>query len=561
MAQALMELFGFQQEDVDKLQHVRSRLIGNDPGTGKTYEGIALDLRARAALPSSKGQVVGWPKTLVVCPKAAIEVWDEHCMELTDLDVTVLEHGNGQASKLRDKFAKAVLDPHRGGYFIVNYESAKLIPELRKVKWLHLIADEVHMAKNRKAQLTIALKKIPAMYKTGMSGTPADDKPQDLWSVINWLWPKYYTAFWKFVKVYCERITHDPQTGQQLDYIKIAGPNEDTLPALHKEMSSWYVRRRKEDVLPDLPDKYYTRLWVELGPKQRQAYDQMKKVMVAWVSEHQDELDAGDPIIANAVVVQLIRLQQFALGYLVPDLDENGDQKFKVRWKTNKETGDKERVEVLQWLMVDPSSKVDTLIEILKSWPNDKQVIIFSQSRLAMNMLGRRLEAEAVKPTNVAAGYDFSYGLYTGETKQNDRNALVKSFQAGQTRLFCGTIKAGGVSLTLTAANTVLFLDRMWNPAKNLQAEDRAHRIGQVNAVQIIDMMARNTVDLGRASRIAKKWEWIQLLLGDEVDTDLLIKNVGSIAELNSSLDMSSIVLPEEFQGIMDIEEDDDDTT
>lgn len=91
----------------------------------------------------------------------------------------------------------------------------------------------------------------------------------------------------------------------------------------------------------------------------------------------------------------------------------------------------------------------------------------------------------------------------------------MERFQRGETRVFAGTIQAGGVGITLTAASTVVFLDRNWSPALNLQAEDRLHRIGQAESVQVIDIMARDTVDLGRHAVIEMKKGWIQQLLGD----------------------------------------------
>lgn len=496
----------FQTEDVLKLKDMRSRLIGNEPGTGKTYEGIALDLVARAAL---KPEVERTAKTLVIAPKSVLGVWDMHLMELTTQDIYVLGQENkGMPAAQRKRFLEYAMDPRRGGYFVVNWDSLRLMPELRKNKWLHIIGDEIHRAKNPKAQVHRSLIRIPTMYKTGMSGTPADNKPQDLWAILNWLWPKYYTSYWRFVKTY--GLWEKTDEG----YSKFVGVNPETVPRLHKEMEPWFVRRRKQDVLKDLPPKYYSRVWVDLDPKQRRAYDQMRKAMVAWVDEHSDAIDAGDPIIANAVVAQLIRLQQFAAGYLIPDLDENGEQKVKVRWKTNKETQEKERIEVPQFKMVDPSAKIDTVMELIKD-REQEQIIVFSRFRQVIDLLATRLEKAGIP-----------YGLLTGAVRKEDRDANVQAFQEGHLRVFAGTIQAGGVGITLTASSTVIFIDRWWSPSVNTQAEDRAHRIGQEEAVEIIDLMARNTVDLGVHQQIATKAKWLHELLGDEVDTDQVIKEL-----------------------------------
>jgi SNF2 family DNA or RNA helicase len=274
-------------------------------------------------------------------------------------------------------------------------------------------------------------------------------------------------------------------------------------------MNKWYVRRRKQDVLKDLPDKYYTKIWVDLDPKQRRAYDQMRKTMVAWVEDYKDELERNDPIIAQAVVAQLVRLQQFADGYMMPRLDEQDNQIIK-----QKRTKDGDYKDVPQWIMTDPSSKLDTLMDLLRDREDD-QVVIFSQFKSVINLLQERLQAEKI-----------TYGLLTGDVSQQDRANNVQAFQSGALRVFVGTIAAGGVGITLTAASTVIFIDRSWSPAINLQAEDRCHRIGQKEAVEIIDLMARNTVDLGKAQQLAVKWKWLQMLLGDKVEPEKIINEL-----------------------------------
>src|SRR4051794_26414766 len=168
----MMDLFAYQQVAVDKLYMRRARLIGDDMGLGKTYEGIALDQCNRAGKGNEKvpESALKNAKTLIVCPKSVISVWDEHCMDLTTDDVFVID------TKNRRKLVRAALNPNTSGYFIVNWETLRSEPDLQKVTWFHIIADEVHRAKNRKAQQTIALKKLQTWYKTGMSGTPADNR-------------------------------------------------------------------------------------------------------------------------------------------------------------------------------------------------------------------------------------------------------------------------------------------------------------------------------------------------------------------------------------------------
>lgn len=539
-----IKLFPFQQEDTDKLKSKKSRLCANDPGTGKTYVGLALDEANRVGDGHPKVEIPRHAKTLIVAPKSVVNVWDQHCMDLTTNYVYVLD-GDKQPAKARAEFLKDLCDKRKGGYFICHWDALRLLePEInrRGVVFFHVIADEVHKAKNRKAQATRALKRLKTWYKTGLSGTPADNKPQDLWSILNWLWPNYYTSFWQFCKAYL--IMEETEEG----YKKMTGVNEQTIGHLRQEMAPWYTRRRKEDVLQDLPDKYYTRIWVTLDSKQRRAYDEMRKTMTAWVEEHQEELEHESPIIANAVVAQLIRLSQFAVGYVVPLRDENGEHMFKWVWpklnsvfmrergiKTRAQYNDYKRLHqanpeeggaIKRYLykMEEPSAKLDALMDILEDrlgyneetgeWEGE-QIVIFSQFRQAIDLLAKRLDKKK-----------YPYGLLTGGVPQADRNKAVKDFQEGRVRVFAGTIKAGGVGLTLTAARTVIFIDRDWSPSVNLQAEDRLHRVGQKDAVEVIDLMARNSVDLGKKQQLSIKARHLQMLLGDKVDPALVISQL-----------------------------------
>jgi SNF2 family DNA or RNA helicase len=106
-----------------------------------------------------------------------------------------------------------------------------------------------------------------------------------------------------------------------------------------------------------------------------------------------------------------------------------------------------------------------------------------------------------------------SVGLLTGDVSQANRDLAVRQFQSGELKVFCSTIKAGGVGITLTAASTCIFLDKAWSPSANRQAEDRLHRLGQKDSVFIINLVARDTIDRKRNDRIELKWSWLREIL------------------------------------------------
>lgn len=440
-------LLPFQREDVTKLDVHANALIANDMGTGKTYEAIARDSLIRQR---HKGS------TLVVAPLSVLSSWKYHFEELTDLRVAMVDRTQ------RTAFLKEDAD-----VYLVHWDALRLLPDLRNRVWMHVIADEAHRVKNRKAKQTLALKKIKAAHKSALTGTPVINEPPELWSILNWLWPRTYTSYWQFFNSYTESEVVYPG-----GYRKVIGPRNEL--ELQKRMGPYTVRRLKAEVLPELPDKYATTVWVELDPKQRRAYESMRKDMLAWVGEHEHE-----PLPAPAVIAQLVRLQQFALAFMT--------------WNDETE----------RFVMSEPSAKLDALMELIND-RDGEQVVVFSQFTSSLALLERRLIKKGI-----------TYAKVTGDVKDADRTKAIEDFQAGKARVFFGTIAAGGVGITLTAASTVIFLDRSWSPALNQQAEDRLHRIGQQNAVEVIDIMAVGTVDLGRRARLEQKWTWIKQLLGD----------------------------------------------
>jgi SNF2 family DNA or RNA helicase len=336
-----------------------------------------------------------------------------------------------------------------------------------------------------------------------MSGTAADNHPQDLWSILNWLWPTVYTSYWKFYEHHLEyEVAY--QGGQ--GYRKVKGVKN--VDELHAFLEGKYRRRLKRDpaIALELPDKYYTRMYVPLSPQQRRAYDEMKSDFIAWVSTKKKESKGDEltPLMAQAVVAQLVRLQQLGVAY-PGDIEEIRVWNKALAEKYNLVKPDPRGYEIRQKVVLtDPSSKIDTVLQILEDAPDDKQFVIFSQYRGAIDLLGARLAARGI-----------THFALTGNTPQSERDQGVEDFQHSKTRCVIGTIKAGGVGITLHASSTVIFLDRDWSPSVNRQAEDRVDRIGQKHNVQIIDLIAPNTVDLGRHQRIDKKWSWIEKMLGD----------------------------------------------
>jgi SNF2 family DNA or RNA helicase len=515
----VMELFPHQVEAVAKFTKYGRQwphvLLGDDMGLGKTVTAIALDKEWRTFEHGElQKEWLGNVRhmTLVVTLKSLISMWEEHFAQWNP-DLKVLSLSN----TARGSLVEASLQ-QKADVFIVNWETLRLEPRLAQVKWLHMISDEVQKAKNRKALLTVAWKNVRALHLTDMSGTWADNAPDDGWSILNHLYPRKWSSYWAFYNhhiLFQQKI--NPKTGQS--YRKVLGVHDEE--SLQEDMRPFYVRRTKEAVLKDLPEKSYSCIRVRLHPQQRRAYDDMRRDMLAWVGEHE-----SDVLAAPVVIAKLMRLQQLAVAYGemrrieqftwrdLPSIDEldpdnvkymlnHPEMTFRVDPKAG---GNQTRVKeiVSKLFLTDPSAKLDAFMELLEQLPAKESIVVFGQSKQAIHLLAQRLDK---------AGE--SYGILTGDvTSDRVRGQLVTDFQAGKFRVFMGTIKAGGVGITLHRASNMVFLDRDWSPSKNRQAEDRIHRIGQKNACMYYDLMADDTIDMGRFQQIQTKWEWIKKILG-----------------------------------------------
>lgn len=471
-----IELRPYQLEAVNKFEPVPNAGCFDDMGLGKTVIGVALDRVRRDA---NSG------KTLVVAPAGTkIQDWERHfhLME-PDLKVVTLD------PKARYKSWKLFIDSN-ADVFIVHWQALDLMQtELTSFAWLHVIADEVHKIKNRDTKMAKALKKIPTYYKIGLSGTPSTGKPDDLWSILNWLYPNTWRSFHAYRNSYCEMErpwVKDPKTGKpvQANFKVCVGPMNEV--ELQNRISMYTIRRLATKELTGVEDKNPVEYFIDMYPIQKQAYDQMTEDMVAWVHTKMAETGAKDeddlhPMIANAVVARLIRQQQFACAYATIDPTTN-----EVR-------------------LSEPSSKLDAAWDIMQERLDNKQpVVIFSFFKQMIDLYKIRL-----------AKAGLHYAEITGDIPQSQRFAQKEAFQNGEVDIFLGTIAAGGEGIDLFRSRTVMFLSRDWNPALNQQAEGRLHRIGQTGIVDVIDFYVNGTVEFYKKDRVHMKWGWVKTLLGD----------------------------------------------
>lgn len=415
--------------------------LGWDRGLGKTLGTCALI------------DELDCQRTLVVCPNTAKQsVWAAELARWCPwVEVLVLPNEKAKRERMLNyaKYLSFDLEHAKPLVLVIHYEAINVIARERASKngwkrygeWDLVVADEAHRVSNPDTQMARQLKRIPSRRRLALSGSVIQNHAEELFSQLQWLYPDRYSSKWR------------DWNDRYLDYVDsgfanvCVGVRIEQLAQLRDELGRFMVYRRKEDELPGLPARTVETRRVALSPRQRRVYDDLAESYIA-------ELDTQEgPLKATDGLVLLTRLRQVAtgLGLVSQSLED--------------------------------SSKEDVAVELIDDNPDDA-FVVFSWFKPAADSLASRLQG---------AGIDCF--VVTGDTPPSKRAEYIARFQAGEGRVFIGTISTLGESVTLHRANNAIFLDRSWNPAANEQAEDRIYRIGQTKAVTVTHLVAADTVD------------------------------------------------------------------
>ncbi|MFA9271728.1 MAG: DEAD/DEAH box helicase, partial [Baekduiaceae bacterium] len=458
------KLYGFQRAFIDHAVERLRLVLADDMGLGKTVQALGTIAEYQAR------DDVGGPK-LIVAPNSVKGAWKREIFKWLGADeqVFVVE---GTPEKREDAIREAIAVD---GWVIVNWEQLRV--ERKRVKtrnggertvtlmkqplfettpWLAIIADEAHRAKNRKASQSMGLHRLDANLMIAATGTPIMNSPDELWSLLKWMWPKEYTSYWRFYDQYVEY--HESYYGKVITGVK----NPD---ALRFELRDRLVRRTKDQVL-DLPEKIRVTIPVELSKAQRALYVKAEKDM--WLAVVK-EAEEGSP-----TAVAMLKAGQsgdVTTMYRIP----NGAARM-VRQRQILESP-----ALLEGK--DDSAKLDACVERILD-AVEHQHVVFCEFVETTAILAERLRAKGLE-----------VATYTGSVKPAERTVIEDAFQNGEYSVIVGTIAAMKEGITLTAADVEHFISRSWVPATNEQAEDRCHRVGQDRAVVINIYEAEHTVD------------------------------------------------------------------
>ena len=448
-------LYLYQVEDSNRMLSEGNYLNFSEMGVGKTPETLNVIEKGGFNLP------------LIICPNSIRFEWKRQIDEWIGPDMCAVCSGDSgmKASMLYRSFKVGKK------YRIINYEALRtpfLFEMLSCIPWDIIVFDEIHKLRNPKTQLVEGkvkekwdwnnreggvwrlLNKHPDAKILGLSGSPIMNYPNDLYVPLSCIKPDKYPrnigSWRRFVYKYC--LWTDGRFGTYIYGTR-------NIDQLRTETSPFTIRRTKKEVLPYLPEKYYRRVLLEMKTDQRKLYDQMEQ-------ELKILLDTGEPLWSTNVLSCLTRLRQINLDPKIIGVTSS-------------------------------SAKTEFIMDMVDS--TDDKLVIFSCFEKYIFLLHLLLQ-------------DIPHSMITGRVNPDKRLEEVKKFQEDDSIKLClGTIQAMGEGITLTASSNLIISDRWWNRPTNTQSEDRLHRIGQKNAVQVILPIVDKSIDALLDEILEKKHE------------------------------------------------------
>ncbi len=402
-------------------------ILADEMGLGKSIQLIYL---IKLIIKENKDA-----KILIVAPTSLIYNWEKE-LDKFGPELKYKVFAENKEKRLNDLDNTEELNVLITTYGLVRNDAEKYM----QMHFDLVAIDEAQNIKNPLAIMTKTIKELNADTKFALTGTPLENSVMELWSIFDFIMPGYLAGYRKFQGLY-----------------NIKNIDEDSmhrLDILNMQITYFILRRKKKDVVKELPDKIENNIYVDLEANQ-------KKLYMAEVQKTKEEMD------------ELMRTEGFTKA------------RFKILQLLTR----------LRQICIDPAiafenykggrSKIDELIKIvLEAKENGHKVLIFTTYKTALDIVIKKFNNNGIS----------SYYI-DGSVSSKKRMELVESFNSDDTDAFIITLKAGGTGLNLTAATVVIHLDLWWNPQVENQATDRAHRIGQKETVEVIRLIAKGTIE------------------------------------------------------------------
>ncbi len=395
-------------------------ILADDMGLGKTLQILAYIEHSNV-------------KTLVVCPASLVYNWESEIHRFVPGKTVFVITGTAEVrQELIGRCQEADIT-------VTSYDLLKRdITHYESIQFDCMVIDEAQYIKNGGTLAAKAVKSVSASVRFALTGTPIENRLSDLWSIFDFILPGYLYPYKKFRTELEKPITTDG--------------DEAMTQRLKAMISPFILRRKKQDVLKDLPDKLEQVIYTKMTEKQEALYRALEGRLLNHLMQTDEGTFTQDRI---KILAELTRLRQICCS---PELcydNYNGG-----------------------------SGKVDVCMELLHNAIDaGHKVLVFSQFT---TMLEKLIAVYA--PTG-------EYLYLSGKNTKEQRKTMIERFQTGNIPVFFISLKAGGTGLNLTAADTILHVDPWWNIAAENQATDRAHRIGQHNTVTVFKAVTSNTIE------------------------------------------------------------------
>lgn len=412
-------------------------ILADDMGLGKTLQIISY-LKAEEKS----------TKSLIIVPTSLVYNWQAELKKFApDLKVTIIRGNKLERDEIINNIDR--------GIYITSYPLIRNdIESFENIIFDNLILDEAQNIKNHQSVNAKSVKRLKSKVKFALTGTPMENNLSELWSIFDFLMPKYLYNYRKFVEEFENPI--------------VLENSQRALAELEKKINPFILRRMKKDVLKELPDKFEQTVMVNMTSEQKSLYAQYADNFKRELFEENKKEDQME------IFTALTRLRQIACDPKLFIEDYSGG-----------------------------SGKLESLMTILEDGINSQsRILVFSQFTSMLDIIKKELEKKSI-----------SYMYLEGSTPADERLDMVNEFNDGDIEVFLISLKAGGSGLNLVGADMVVHYDPWWNPAVEEQATDRVYRIGQENSVQIIKLIAKGTIEEKIFELQKEKLEMIDMII------------------------------------------------
>uniref|UniRef100_A0A8D8WWW5 DNA excision repair protein ERCC-6 n=2 Tax=Cacopsylla melanoneura TaxID=428564 RepID=A0A8D8WWW5_9HEMI len=463
------KLFQYQKVGVQWLYELNETpcggILGDEMGMGKTIEIIAFLAAVHCSKIRNKHTgIPGLGPSMIVCPVTVMHQWvSEFHKWYPPIRVAVL-HGTGSFEGSRTQLMKEMVRSH--GIIITSYSSlVQHLEDLMITKWHYVILDEGHTIRNPDSQVTLAAKCLRTPHRIILSGSPMQNKLQELWSLFDFVYPGKLGTLPMFMEYYGDAIIQGGFATASEAQVLVGYKCAKTLKEI---ISPFMLRRMKKDVMEhlQLPNKSEQVLFCKLSDEQ--------------VSHYRGYINSRDvhDILSGKlkIFVGLIKLRKICNH---PDLYSGGPKLL----KGDREEDIPEEERFGHW---SKAGKMIVLSTLLKMWHKQKhRVLLFSQSKQMLGIFEMFLKEN-----------NYKYLKMDGTTNIGSRQHLVNKFNADPSYfIMILTTRVGGFGINLTGADRVVIYDPDWNPATDVQARERAWRIGQEKQVTVYRLITAGTIE------------------------------------------------------------------